>query len=538
MKTMNILGLSKTILHRCHSLFIDHKTNLFIQHNRQVWSENNDCHEEGEILLEVNMGQSAIISYSYLANILAQKHNAKIIGYTTHRKATKNVFVRVLRALVYRGVKKTYSSFGVTAFVEVNPNRQQIAKAVRLFEQIYPLLKSKRDVEELVVDGVWVGDLIYDTFLRTYSVSTIDMQSEIFIRFMHESLEMFIFWQDYFETHHVKAINVSHCVYNNAIPLRIAIKKGIAAYQTNATHVYRMSEKDMFAYGDNKYFPDAFAQLSLHEQQAGLEEAKRRIDLRFAGQVGVDMAYSTKSAYGKKIGQPVLRQSSRKKILIAAHCFFDSPHSYGNNLFPDFYEWFDFLGKISNETDYDWYIKTHPDFLPGNSEIIDYFIKKYPKFTLIDASTSHHQLIDEGISCALTTYGTIGFEYAALGVLVVNASDCNPHIAYGFNLHPTSVKAYEDIVRNLDGQLLQINQSEVYEYYYMKFIYNSDNWMFEDYEKTIDELGGYKEQFTSNVYEVWLREWTEEKHRDIGETMSRFIDSGDFRLNNSHMDKV
>ena len=216
----------------------------------------------------------------------------------------------------------------------------------------------------------------------------------------------------------------------------------------------------------------------------------------------------------------------------------DSPHSYGNNLFPDFYEWFDFLGKISNETDYDWYIKTHPDFLPGNSEIIDYFIKKYPKFTLIDASTSHHQLIDEGISCALTTYGTIGFEYAALGVLVVNASDCNPHIAYGFNLHPTSVKAYEDIVRNLDGQLLQINQSEVYEYYYMKFIYNSDNWMFEDYEKTIDELGGYKEQFTSNVYEVWLREWTEEKHRDIGETMSRFIDSGDFRLNNSHMDKV
>ncbi|NWF37932.1 hypothetical protein F3F96_02105 [Mariprofundus sp. NF] len=529
----------KSILHRFNSLFADQQEVLFMKHNQSVWGNRNHSQQDGEVLLELNTAQSAIISYSYLANVLAEKHQANVVAYTTiytpHGNAFVAAFIRASRAISTRVVKNIYASFGVTSFVSVDPNKQQIARAAQLFKEIYPSLASKQDVENLVVEGVWIGDLIYDTFLRRYSLPTIDLKSEQFARFMRESLELFIYWQDYFITHKVKAVNVSHCVYNNAMPLRIAVKHKVSAYQTNATHVYSMDENDVFAYGDYKYFPAVFAGLPSQQQQAGIEEAKRRINLRFTGEVGVDMAYSTKSAYGRAMGEPVLRQSNKKKILIAAHCFFDSPHSYGNNLFPDFYEWFDFLGRISNETDYDWYIKTHPDFLPGNIEIIDYFINKYPRFTLIDASTSHHQLIEEGISCALTTYGTIGFEYAALGVLVVNASDCNPHIAYDFNLHPKTVDEYEQIVRNLDVQSLQINQSEVYEYYYMKFIYNTENWLFEDYEKMTEELGGYYGQFTSNVYEIWLREWTEGKHLGIRKSLRNFTDSGDFRLNHSHI---
>ena len=38
---------------------------------------------------------------------------------------------------------------------------------------------------------------------------------------------------------------------------------------------------------------------------------------------------------------------------------FDAPHAWGDLLFDDF-EWMDYLGKLSNELDYDWYIKLHP----------------------------------------------------------------------------------------------------------------------------------------------------------------------------------
>ena len=71
-----------------------------------------------------------------------------------------------------------------------------------------------------------------------------------------------------------------------------------------------------------------------------------------------------------------LQGVNTKKILIATHCFFDSPHSYGNNLFPDFHDWLDFLGNMTEETDYDWYIKTHPDYVQGTMEIIESFIVK------------------------------------------------------------------------------------------------------------------------------------------------------------------
>ena len=57
----------------------------------------------------------------------------------------------------------------------------------------------------------------------------------------------------------------------------------------------------------------------------------------------------------------MLKKSNKIKILIATHSFVDSPHCFGNNFFTDHYDWLDSLGKISNEVDYDWYIKCHPN---------------------------------------------------------------------------------------------------------------------------------------------------------------------------------
>ena len=520
---------------------MDDNIKNFIRHNLRVWG-NSAIPEggSGEVLFEFNASHSSIIAFSYLANVLQRKFNAKIVVYSGDRTSHQPLAIRTLRRLIRPVIpsveKQIFSSFGVQSFISVDPTRPHIDKAARIFEKAYPSLQTKRDVENLVVDGVWIGDLIYDTYLIRHSEPTIDIQNEKFVRFLRESLETFVFWREYFETHDVMAVHVSHCVYNNAIPLRIAVQQNIPAYQANATHIYRMSKANLFAYEDYKYYPEIFRKLSPQEQSAGIQEARKRIEQRFAGKVGVDMPYSTKSAYGEKRDKPVLRKSKKLKVLIAAHCFFDSPHSYGNNLFPDFYDWLDFLGRMSNETDYDWYLKSHPDFLPGNKTVIQYFLNKYPKFTLVDAATSHHQLIGEGISCALTTYGTIGFEYAALGVLVVNASVCNPHIAYNFNLHPKSIKEYDDILRNLGSQSLKINKDEVYEYYYMRFIHNSESWLFENYQEMLDQVGGYEKQFSPLVYAYFLSKFTESRHAHILSALARFVDSGDFYLSREHVE--
>jgi hypothetical protein len=506
----------------------------FMAHNRRVFARPATARQR-VILFELNTMQSAHIAYSYLANVLAEKHQAQIKVYRPG--LTDNWRRRLFLAIekvTSRNELGVYRSFGADDIFAISPTAAHKEKARAIFADIIGRLATKTDIEALTIDGVWIGDLVYDTYLMGFRKPTIDLESEEFRTFLRECLEVFAFWQDYFEAHDVRAINVSHCVYTLAIPLRIALRHGVEAYQANVTHVYRMRLDNMFAYNDFVYFPERFAALPPAMQEAGLAEAKRRIESRFAGEVGVDMHYSTKSAYGSSRHARLIRETPRKKILIATHCFFDSPHSYGNNIFPDFYEWLDFLGRMTEVTDYDWYIKTHPDYLPGTREIIDAFITRYPKFTLLPSDASHHQLIAEGIDCALTSYGTIAFEYAALGVPVINASQNNPHIAYDFNVHARDVEHYRVLLADLPNLKLNIDIRKVYEYYFMRYIFNTEDLFFDSYDSAVKELGGYAQQFTPAAYDRWLKEWSPEKHEKISAALRTFIRSGDFRMDYRH----
>jgi hypothetical protein len=508
----------------------------YISHNRGVFKKVNLLNKKPPIiLLELNAMQSAHIAYGYLANVLAKQSNAQIKAFV--QKSHKTAFQTFLfKTRVLFGVKEigVYRSFGVNEFIEISLSRAQKIKSAELFQKTIEILKSKNDVENLIINGVWIGDLVYDTYLMTYKKPTIDLECGEFKQSLSESLDCFTFWTDYLSYNDISAINVSHCSYTLAIPLRIAVSKDISVYQSNAAYIYRLNKENLFAYSDFMQFPASFQKLEENIKSKGLQEAERRINLRFSGEVGVDMAYSTKSAYGTFRHERLLKESSKTKVLIATHCFFDSPHSYGNNLFPDFFEWLEFLGKISEETDYDWYVKTHPDYLPGTMEIVNFFTRKFPKLIVLPADASHLQIVAEGIDVALTVYGTIGFEYAALGIPVINASLNNPHIAYNFNLHATDVNNYRKILLNLSELSLKIDKSQVYEYYFMKFIYNTNNIFFNDYIAMQSELGGYARQYSSLVYEKWLAEWTKEKHEQILSAIWFFIESKDFRMNHSH----
>jgi hypothetical protein len=297
-----------------------------------------------------------------------------------------------------------------------------------------------------------------------------------------------------------------------------------------------LNENCLFAYNDFFNHKINFSKLSIDEKANGFLLADERLKRRFSGEIGVDMAYSTKSAYGVSKHPRLIKKSNKTKILIAAHCFFDSPHAYGNNLFPDFYEWLLFLGNMSNITDYDWYIKTHPDYLLGNMEIIKYFIEKFPELNLLPGDYSHKQIISEGIDVCLTSYGTIGFEYAFLGVLVINASQNNPHIAYNFNLHPSSLVEYKNLLLNLKDISIKINKDEIYEYYYMQFINNTNNIFFDNLDKVISDIGGYKNQFSNLIYLKWLEEFSGIKHQKILDGYIKFVKSGDYRMTYKHLD--
>lgn len=529
---MKLVQSIKRVICRINALRLDKATQAFIDHNKKIFHTSKN--ESKKVLFELNEQHSSHVAYSYLAEVLSRKYDAEVIAYTPEITSSLKAWIKHL-FLFYSPVFRVYRSFGACKLLLPGLDSMQKEKVHVLFNKVLSAINTKRDIETLSIDGVWLGDLIYDSYLRHYKKPTVDKSSPDFQASLKHSIALYVFWSDYIADNDVKAVSVSHCVYFQAIPLRVGVAKGIPVYQINATHAYRLNTQNLFAYNDFVNYPQRFSKLAAEVQEAGLKTAEARINRRLAGEIGVDMEYSTKSAYGDFKKERLLKESSRKKILIATHCFFDSPHSYGNNLFPDFYEWLDFLGRMTEKTDYDWYIKTHPDYLPGTKEIIDSFIGKYPKFNCLPADSSHHQLVAEGVDVALTVYGTIGFEYAAMGIPVINASLNNPHVAYNFNFHPRSIKEYEDLLLDLNSLKLNIERRQVLEYYFMKHIYNTQNWLFSDYNNLIRDLGGYGGQMTSHVYEKWLEEWTSIKHEQILQTLRIFVESGDFRLMPEHI---
>ena len=485
--------------------------------------------KNNKILLEINSMHSSSIAYAYICNYFSRLYNANIYAYKIASNfQTLDQLIFYLRRIFCIGFFSIYKSFGTNFFFFINLNYLQKIEALNLTKNINKKIKNKYDFENIKIDGVLVGDLIYDSFLKDHKKPTIDIGSKELENYLLRSIEIYVFWRDYLRDNQIKVLIVSHTVYLNAIPVRIAIKNNIETFQVTTHSIYRLSKTELSAYKDFNKYRKIFQQFKSSEKKKFIKKAEKRLNLRFYGHVGVDMPYSTKSAFEKKYQFRVIKKSNRIKILVASHCFFDSPHSYGNNLFPDFYEWLNFLGNISLQTNYDWYIKTHPDYNPLTLKVIKKFIKKFNKFNILPSNISHHQIIKEGIDFALTIYGTIAVEYAALGVCVINGSNNNPHNTYKFNKNPRNIKDYKKLLMNLCEVKFKINMNEPYQYYYMHNLHFKKSWLFYNYKKFEEEMGSYMSQFTYRVYKYYLDNFRFKEHRRIGLELKKFIDSKEY----------
>ncbi len=392
-------------------------------------------------------------------------------------------------------------------------------------------------IELIEYREIVIGDLIYDTYLRRTNLPTIDSNSIVFRQVLAEAISLVDFWVYQFAKGNVAAVCVSHCVYLGAIPGRVGVHFGVDVFQVNTDAIYRVTTEFPHAYTDFVNYKEEFLKLPDGIRKNGLALARERLDRRFSGEVAVDMPYSTKSAYSldSQPANSLIIKSERLKVLVAVHDFFDSPHSYGNNFYPDFYIWLKKLNQLSLQVNYDWYIKTHPDIQGPGETVLNDFLLQSNGFTLIPADTSHHDLIRDGIDCVLTVFGTIAMEYPYLGKTVVNASRANPHVAYDFSITPVDKIDYETTILNLK-QFCSTTSSknEILEYYFMHNIQRLQNWVFLDVERFLDEIGGPKDSTSSKVYSYYLSGRNRWSNASYEGALTAFLRSSDIRLSRHH----
>jgi len=83
--------------------------------------------------------------------------------------------------------------------------------------------------------------------------------------------------------------------------------------------------------------------------------------------------------------------------------------------------------------------------LAPSAQVVEQLSIRYPDVQFLSARITNKQLVDAGMSCALTVYGTVAHEIAFLGVPVIACGD-HPHIGFDFCYTAKTRDEYDRLV--------------------------------------------------------------------------------------------
>ena len=218
-----------------------------------------------------------------------------------------------------------------------------------------------------------------------------------------------------------------------------------------------------------------------------------------------------------------------------AHCFYDAPHADGKFLFTDFYEWINHLGKLSNETDYNWFIKKHPHSVEKklNDKTIERIVLKYPKIQLLNENVTNNEILNDEVSLVLTVHGSPGYEFSYHEIPVILGSNNTSYENYNICYQPKNIKAFDDAIKNFSDMIFPFDKNEILKYYYNLHLAFWNLIPAEEYNKIV--RGGKTFKSTPLEHESQLYKYISAKIRKKTFTnkiieIENFIKNKDYRL--------
>ena len=509
----------------------------FIKHNKKLFAAKNKSKKK--ILVDFFQYKPSMIVFSYISNILAEIYNAEIIATECDlgEDKIKSFLKNIIQKNFFLSNWNIFKSFGAKELIVSNFSQEDNFKSKKIYNNLLKKIKNKDDVLNIKIMKVDIGDLIYDDYLREKRYTTINIHREDFKQHLFKMVRLFVFWKNYIDNNDIKACLISHSVYKFGIVARIAISKNIKVIYSGLACTYSLDKKNKLSSVGYSDYPKTFRLLKRVIKKDLHKIAKIELKKKLAGKTDmtqiINQTQKVKSFEIKKNVKTKFINDKNKLpiVLIAAHCFTDAVHAFDKMIFPDFHEWIEFLGDLSNKTNYQWLVKLHPADFDANKKYIDYFINKYPKLKLVNKFATHNDLLNKNIKAVLTVNGSIGHEYPLFGVPVVNAhpSGSNPHCAYNFNFNPKTIKELRKIILNIEKIKFRINdklKKEIYEYYYTRVF--ADYWFLPDHKKIYLKLN--KKVHTAQIFGEWLKIFNLKLHKLQKQNYTAFIKSGKYRM--------
>tara|TARA_B100001063_G_scaffold88244_1_gene82091 strand:+ start:7314 stop:8897 length:1584 start_codon:yes stop_codon:yes gene_type:complete len=354
-----------------------------------------------------------------------------------------------------------YSHENSTSFLH---NIKYFVKAYKIFAN----LKDKHDLLSLIINEVKVGDLIYDSYLRFKPASTVDIRDLYLIIVIWQCIRNIEMTNKYFVQNKPKVLLTSYSSYiQHGIAVRIAMKFDTKVYSfgNNQSIAKELTINDIYHTANFNSYKNNFELFSREDKEIYLEESKTALDNRIKGMKDISTSYMKESAY--KISDDIKIPNVKNHIVIFLHDFFDSPHIYGDMVFPDFLEWIEFTINLLEKENIPYSLKPHPNQIGDSEKVIKMLKVEYPKANFISSKITNKQLVNAGMCTGISVYGTVAYELVYMNIPVILCGE-NPHSSYNFVYEAKNEKEYVSYIKNHRNlKLNKKSKEEVLSFYYM-----------------------------------------------------------------------
>ncbi len=426
-----------------------------IRANRAFWKSYFKGHQPDSksiVLAEANQGL-----YTYgrlvLANVLARQKHARV------------AYIHYGFNAILDPLRKSFSSSCIDLDLRdlCEGYEQEIEEEVKA-------LKEQVDGPEALLGlkykGIQVGDLVYDSALRTgHWKARIRYIDQDVVQKLRQLVRIYYGLKEVQRKYDVRANFHAHSAGVKSFSHRFFSTQGIESYTGNAGTGATIRKHRSFngvRLPRTSDFPrDIF--MSIWEDDAAreglLQNAERFIEERFRGgqkDLGSQRAFSEEKKiykeqdafireYGLADGKPC--------VFVMLHSFNDYPHHYSGDLFTDYYRWFiETLKIVRRNPEVNWVFKEHPSskFYPDDANLEGIFeVLEDPHVLFLnkeeDFNAASLKNVADGI---VTCMGTAGLEFSCFGVPGVLAGE-NHYSGYGICHEPVDIPSYEELLLKL-----------------------------------------------------------------------------------------
>lgn len=466
---------------------------------------------EKNILVELFFEHPSTNNNNYIVNLLLGcKYTIKTIGFLKYSSCSD--------------LKYVANKYNISQFDYVYSWKNFIYKYKAFISVVKNLGNLKYDKKfgwHIYVDGVEIGDLIYDQFLRYTNQPTYRKLDLNFLLYIFNSLFYFHRYKDILLKHNITDIILSHGVYAEyGILARVAalLEKDIKIYQW-----YNLNPMNISVHTANKEYirKPRFYETNLMDKLISVngketilseydEYMHKRLKAEDKNQIDLAFVYQNNDINSIDEFRENYEMNDGKNIFIFSHAFVDSVKYVHWSLYSDYYTWlYETLVILADKSkEHNIFIKAHPSEsmykcdITVKSTIAEINQKYGANFIYLDKKT-HNSVVFDLADSIITSNGTVAIEAVCYSIPVLVAASTLYENAKTV-VQPKTINEYREHLENIENinkpTVEMVERAKLCFMFYSKYIYVPASFLRNGQPfgnaNRIEEYSNYNEKYT------------------------------------------